>query len=311
MHDAGRPQAPIISNTRSDRVRDVAKLAGRPARLKRGQFVAEGPQAVREALAAHRNRAPSGRAVVVQLFATQECLNRFPEFDEPVSGVKLRLATDEVLAVMGDTVNSQGVIAVCNTIDVELAEVLKRRPRLIAVFSRMRDPGNAGAVLRAADAAGADAVVITSSSVDIYNPKAVRSTAGSIFHLPVVVGEDLAALTRQLAETGLQLLAAHGYGNHDLDVLQDECAARRFQRRNEDVHSPARTEDRQNPALEFPTAWIFGNEAQGLSEAELAMTDYSVSVPVYGSAESLNLATAATVCLYASARAQRTLNPAD
>lgn len=314
MHDAGRPQAPIIANTRSDRVRDVAKLAGRPARLKRGQFLAEGPQAVREALAAHRNRAPSGRVVVVQLFATQECLNRFPEFDEPVSGVKLRLATDEVLAVMGDTVSSQGVIAVCNTIDVELAEVLERRPRLIAVFSRMRDPGNAGAVLRAADAAGADAVVITASSVDIYNPKAVRSTAGSIFHLPVVVGGDLGALTRRLNESGLQLFAAHGYGNHDLDVLQDECASRRLRRGDEDVPVSKHMGNRQGPkgpALELPTAWIFGNEAQGLAETELAMTDYSVSVPVYGTAESLNLATAATVCLYASARAQRTRRLAD
>ncbi|HET8794742.1 MAG TPA: RNA methyltransferase [Arthrobacter sp.] len=311
MHDAGRPQAPIISNTRSDRVRDVAKLAGRPARLKRGQFLAEGPQAVREALAAHRNRAPSERPVVVQLFATPECLNRFPEFAEPISDVKLRRATDEVLAVMADTVSSQGIIAVCNTIDVQLTEVLERRPRLIAVFSRMRDPGNAGAVLRAADAAGADAVVITASSVDIYNPKAVRSTAGSIFHLPVVVGEDLAALTGRLDESGLQLLAAHGYGNHDLDVLQDECAARRLRRCDEDAPSSTNTGDRQGPALESPTAWIFGNEAQGLSEAELARTDYSVSVPVYGSAESLNLATAATVCLYASARAQRTMTPAD
>ncbi|GAB3529213.1 TrmH family RNA methyltransferase [Arthrobacter monumenti] len=309
MHDAGRPQAPIISNTRSDRVRDVAKLAGRPARLKRRQFVAEGPQAVREALAAHRHRGASERAVVVQLFATQECLNRFPEFDVPVSGVKLRLATDEVLAVMGDTVNSQGVIAVCNTIDVELAEVLERRPRLIAVFSRMRDPGNAGAVLRAADAAGADAVVITASSVDIYNPKAVRSTAGSIFHVPVVVGEDLGTLTRRLDGSGLQLLAAHGYGKYDLDVLQDECATRRLQ--HGDVPASMQTGERSDPALELPSAWIFGNEAQGLSEAELAMTDFSVSVPVYGSAESLNLATAATVCLYASARAQRTMGPAD
>lgn len=309
MHDAGRPQASIISNTRSDRVRDVAKLAGRPARLKRGQFLAEGPQAVREALVAHRNSGPSERPVVVQLFATEDCLNRLPEFTEPVGGVKLRLATDEVLAVMGDTVSAQGIIAVCNTIDVDIAEVLKRRPHLIAVFSRMRDPGNAGAVLRAADAAGADAVVITASSVDIYNPKAVRSTAGSIFHLPIVVGEDLAALTQRLDESGLELLAAHGYGNHDLDVLQDECASRRLQRGREDVPVSTEPKNRQGPALELPTAWIFGNEAQGLSEAELAMTDYSVSVPVYGSAESLNLATAATVCLYASARAQRAMNP--
>lgn len=300
-----------MSNPRADRVRNVAKLAGRSTRLKRGQFLAEGPQAVREALDAHQQRAaPDGRPIVSEVYVTDGCLERFPEFTTHPAGVAFRLASDEVITAMADTVHSQGIVAVCNRIDVDLANVLPKRPRLVAVFCRMQDPGNAGTVLRAADAAGADAVVLTSSSVDIYNPKAVRATAGSIFHLPIVLGQDYGQLTEQLARQRLTLLAADGQGDQDLDVLQDRSARRRLfpdvAGPTQDVPGPASGGGNASvPGLEEPTAWIFGNEAQGLSPAELSSSDYQVAVPVYGAAESLNVATAATLCLYASARAQR------
>ncbi|MFJ6377836.1 TrmH family RNA methyltransferase [Pseudarthrobacter oxydans] len=295
MNETGRPQDFPLSNPRADRVRDVAKLAGRPARLKRGQFVAEGPQAVREALRLHQQRLAAGQpGVVTEVFASESCLDRHPEFEELSQGVNARLATDEVLAAMADTVNPQGIIAVCRFLDVTLQEVLDAGPRLVAVLCQVRDPGNAGTVLRAADSAGADAVVLTASSVDIYNPKAVRSTAGSLFHLPVVLGADIDELAAACRARGIGVLAADGYGTLNLDTLQDENARRRL------------TGDgpESEYALERPTAWLFGNEAQGLSPEELALADHRVAVPVYGSAESLNLGTAATVCLYASARSQ-------
>src|SRR4029453_1402514 len=189
MNQTGRPQDFPMTNPRADRVKDVAKLAGRPARLKRGRFLAEGPQAVREALASHRERtAAGGPALVHEVYASRACLDRLPELEDLAQSTQLRLATDEVLAAMADTVNPQGIIAVCSFVDVTLDEVLDAGPKLLAVLCQVRDPGNAGTVLRAADAAGADAVVLTSSSVDIYNPKAVRSTAGSLFHVPVVLG---------------------------------------------------------------------------------------------------------------------------
>jgi RNA methyltransferase, TrmH family len=276
-------------------VRDVAKLAGRPARLKRGHFLAEGPQAVREALKLHQQRLADGQpGVVSEVFASESCLDRYPEFEELSQGVNARLATDEVLSAMADTVNPQGVIAVCRFLDVALEEVLDAGPRLIAVLCKVRDPGNAGTVLRAADSAGADAVVLTSSSVDIYNPKAVRSTAGSLFHLPVVLGVDVDELAAACRAKGIGILAADGYGTLNLDTLQDENAQRRLTGQGPESEY----------ALEQPTAWLFGNEAQGLSREELALADHRVAVPVYGSAESLNLGTAATVCLYASARSQ-------
>ncbi|MCU1573365.1 MAG: methyltransferase [Micrococcaceae bacterium] len=289
-----------MTNPRADRVRDVAKLAGRPVRLKRNQFLAEGPQAVREALLAHRDcLAAGGSPVIAELYASLEFLKRHPDIldlaEEPASRVHVRIASELVLSAMTDTVAPQGVLAVCNFVDVPLAEVLASKPRLIAVLCQVRDPGNAGTVLRAADAAGADAVVLTGSSVDIYNPKAVRSTAGSLFHLPVVLGADIADLASQCRAAGLGVLAADGYGHLNLDVLQDESAARSFEQDTPEAQYE----------LERPTAWLFGNEAQGLSEEELLLADHRVAVPVYGSAESLNLGTAATVCLYASARAQR------
>ena len=297
MHDAGRSAAPLMSNPRADRVKEAAKLAGRSARLKTGRFLAEGPQAVREALIAHRAALAEGRpGVVVEAYATQACLDRLPELAELADQATVRLATDEVLAAMADTVSPQGIVAVCRIQSPSLEEVLAARPKLLAVMCEVRDPGNAGTILRAADSAGADAVILTASSVDIHNPKAVRSTVGSLFHLPVVSGVDFAELSSRLHDAGITILAADGYGSQDLDALQDSSALRRL--------APAADAADAGPRLEDPSAWLFGNEAQGLAEDELAAADYRVAVPVYGQAESLNVGTAATVCLYASARAQ-------
>ncbi|MGO4384759.1 TrmH family RNA methyltransferase [Specibacter sp. RAF43] len=300
MSESGRPPADAMTNPRADRVRDVAKLAGRSARLKRRQFFAEGPQAVREALQAHRDSLDAGGSPIVEaVYASVESLKRHPEMLELAAHrgarLQIRIASDMVLSAMTDTVTPQGIVAVCNFVDVPLEAVLAAKPKLIAMLCQVRDPGNAGTVLRAADAAGADAVIFSNSSVDIYNPKAVRSTAGSLFHLPVVLGAELADVVTAARTAGLGVLAADGYGQLNLDLLQDESAARSFEQEMPDSRY----------SLEHPTLWLFGNEAQGLAGEEKALADFRVAVPVYGSAESLNLGTAATVCLYASARAQR------
>jgi TrmH family RNA methyltransferase len=133
-------------------------------------------------------------------------------------------------------------------------------------------------VIRAADAAGADVVILTGSSVDPYNPKVVRATTGSLFHLSIVTGVTIEAVAAEVRAAGLTLLAGD-MGGEPLPGLGD--------------------------ALLEPTAWLFGNEAHGLSDAARALADRTVAVPIYGAAESLNLATAASVCLYASAFAQR------
>jgi TrmH family RNA methyltransferase len=190
-------------------------------------------------------------------------------------------ATDEIVAGLSHTVTPQGLVGVCRFLDSPLAGILAAGPRLVAVLAHVRDPGNAGTVLRCADAAGADAVVLTDACVDLYNPKTVRASAGSLFHLPVAVGVPVEQAVQGLRDAGVRVLAADGGGERDLDTELDDGLLGR------------------------PTAWIFGNEAWGLPERTRALADEVVRVPIHGKAESLNLATAAAVCLYASARAQR------
>lgn len=258
-----------LTNPRAERVRKVAALARRAVRAREGLFLVEGPQGVREAV---RHRPDLVRDVYVDL----DVAERFPEIldDARAAGLFVHPASPHVLAAMGDAATSQGVLAVCRMLDVPLSEVLATSPGTLAVLAHVRDPGNAGTVLRCADASGADAVVLTAASVDLYNPKVVRSTAGSLFHVPVVVGPPVEEVIAAAHDAGMITHAADGTG----EVLLGEAD------------------------LTSRHAWVFGNEAWGLEpEVRDACTDV-VRVPIHGRAESLNLAMAATVCLYESAR---------
>lgn len=261
-------------SARSERVRQARRLLQRPGRERARRFLVEGPQGVREALATD---------VVVELFASDAAALRHPELlaAAQASGVPVRPCDDDAIEALAETVTPQGLVAVCRLLGVPLTDVVRAAPRLVAVLARVRDPGNAGTVIRCADAAGADAVVLTNESVDVHNGKAVRASAGSVFHLPLVVGAHLRSGIEALRGAGLTVLAADGSGRRDLD----------------DVDA--------NGLLSRPTAWVFGNEAWGMPAEDLALADEVVRVPIHGRAESLNLATAAAVCLYASARAQR------
>lgn len=305
-----RSHAGILTNPGSDRVRSVRALSGRSARVRAGRFLVEGPQAVREAVRFAAD-------VVRDVYLTPDAAERYPEIAAEAwdRGLHVHLGSDEVLATMSP--DCQGVLAVVSTATPALTAVLSAAPRLVAVLSNVRDPGNAGTVIRAADAAGADAVVLTDSSVELENPKVVRSSAGSLFHLPVVTGVTLAAAVESLRSAGLAVLAADGAGEHDLDDLIDAAEATRPAASDSAAPVAAGSTRRAvklassssarsgAPDLVAPTAWVFGNEAWGLAPEDRALADAVVRVPVHGHAESLNLATAATVCLYASARAQR------
>ncbi|HEX8497456.1 MAG TPA: RNA methyltransferase [Actinomycetales bacterium] len=281
----------------------MRRLTRRVGRERAGRFVAEGPQAVREAIAAH---AELPGPVVHDVFVTDEAAQRYVGelAAARAAGLAPVLVTTEVLAAMTDTVAPQGLMAVCASVDRPLGDVLGGlAPTLVAVLAHVRDPGNAGTVLRAADAAGADAVVLSAASVDVHNPKCVRSTAGSIFHLPIVQDVDLAEAVAALKAAGLSVLAADGDGDVDLDDLLDDVT------RTGGAGHVDRDADAGPALLARPTAWLFGNEAWGLEPEHRALADAVVRVPIHGRAESLNLATAATVCLYASARGQRTSGP--
>lgn len=193
----------MIDNPRSPRVRAVAKLAKRRARTETGLFLVEGPQALREALAFHPE-------LLVDVYTAGDVLDRYPELARGLAGggVPTHEVTDAVLQAMADTVTPQGVIAVCRQAPVTIDELLARGARLVAVLHEVRDPGNAGTIIRAADAAGADGVILTGNSVDAYNPKVVRSTTGSIFHTPIAQDVELDAALSRVRGAGLQVLAA-------------------------------------------------------------------------------------------------------
>ncbi|MGK9148556.1 RNA methyltransferase [Plantibacter flavus] len=264
----------MLDNPRSPRVRSVAKLAKRPARQETGLFLLEGPQAVSEALQFRPD-------LILELYATPTALERYTEIGSAATdaGLEVEFVTEQVLESMADTVTPQGFIAVAQQFPTSIKEIFAGEPKLVVILEEVRDPGNLGTIIRAADAAGADAVVLSGRTVDLYNPKVVRSTTGSLFHLPVAVGVELPAVLDRARAAGLQVLAADIKGD-DLLVARSEGV------------------------LAQPTVWLFGNEARGLEDEHLELVDRALTVPIYGRAESMNLATAASVCLFESAFAQ-------
>jgi TrmH family RNA methyltransferase len=264
------PLTTPLTNPRSDRVKAVRALSRRSVRERTGRFLVEGPQSVREVVLHHPEQ-------VVDLYLTTEARSRHADIVASAEAEQLYLheVSDDVLAALCDTPTPQGLAAVCRTTTATLDEVLAGRPRLLVLLTNVRDPGNAGTVIRGADAAGADAVLVSDASVDVHSPKVVRSTAGSLFHLPLVTGLPVEETVASLRAAGIRVLAADGAGA----VLLPDVD------------------------LEAPHAWVMGNEAWGLAPEVRELCDQVVRVPIYGKAESLNLAMAATVCLYASAAA--------
>jgi TrmH family RNA methyltransferase len=262
----------MLIDPKAAKVKGVAKLTKKDARSSTGLFLLEGPQGLKEALERPK--------LIVELFATQEVVERYPDLFERAesSRLQVQLVSEAVLKALSDTSTPQGVVAVCQQIDVSLEDIVASKPKLVALLANIRDPGNAGTVLRAADAAGADAIIFSSNSVDVYNPKVVRSTTGSLFHIPFAVDVDIEHAIKTLKDSGMQIFAANGSGT-ELPAISAATLAK-------------------------PTVWVFGNEAWGFEDKTLGAVDQEVAVPIYGAAESLNLATAASICLYASAFAQ-------
>ena len=246
------------------RLKELRKLSRRSERSERRLFLADGPKAVEGAL--------SVPDCVVEVLATPAASEQYAALLSAAPGVTL--VDDRAMAGLSDSVTPAGLVAVCRFLE----PVVPASPRLVAICADVRDPGNAGTVIRCADAAGADLVVLAGDSVDLYNPKTIRASVGSVFHLPVVVERDPVAAVAAAKDAGLTVLAA------DMD--------------GEDLFAA-------DELLRTPTAWLFGNEAWGIPAELSAAADHVVSIPIYGRAESLNLSTAAAVCLYASARAQR------
>ncbi len=241
------------------------KLHRHIGRRRAARFLAEGPNLVEAALR---------RGLVSEVFVTESASNRFGSL---LADVPVHVVTERAAKALSDTVTPVGLVAVCATPEVALADVAATGPRLVAVAVEISEPGNAGTLIRIADAMGADAVVLAGHSVDPYNGKCLRASAGSIFSIPVVTEPDAAQAVTALTDAGLQVLATTVDGEVSLD----------------------------DAALDSPTAWLFGPESHGLPSELAKMATHRVRIPMPGSAESLNVASAASICLYQSARTHR------
>lgn len=229
----------------------------------------EGPRALQEALPWLRQLlvAESAAGGQGELIAAAEA-----------AGAEVLTVSDRVLATVATTVQPQGVVGVATLTPPRLEEALSARgdgrARLVVALCGVADPGNLGTIVRSADACGADAVVVSAGSVDPTNPKAVRASAGSLFHLPVVAGPSTDGLVAALRAAGLRTLAVSADGSETVQTVD----------------------------LSEEVAVVLGGEAHGLPAAVRAACDAQVRVPMAGAAESLNLAAAAAMVLYEAAR---------
>ncbi|MFA4081651.1 RNA methyltransferase [Mycobacteroides salmoniphilum] len=246
---------------------DAVKLHRPAARRRAGLFLAEGPNLVEAALRS---------GAVERVFATEDAAQRFVDLlvDAPV-----HLVTERAAKALSDTVTPVGLVAECRSIAAAWTQIAELSPRFVVVAVDISEPGNAGTLIRVADAMGADAVVLAGNSVDPFNGKSLRASAGSIFNIPVIPAGDAASIAEDFAARGGAVLATTLDGELSLD----------------DADS----------VLRGPCAWIFGNEAHGLDSATAALATHRIIIPMRGGAESLNLASAASICLYATARMHR------
>jgi TrmH family RNA methyltransferase len=253
----------VISSTKNPKVTAAVGLHKRAMRERDRRFLVEGAQGVREAL-------EESPPVLETLFVDDELGELAVRARE--KGVEVVHAAPGVLHRLTSTVTPQGIVGVAPFVDVPLEGL--PGGGCVTVLHEVRDPGNAGTILRSADASGASGVVFTSSSVDLYNAKTIRASAGSVFHLPVTRGPTTAEAIEGLRSRGFRILAM----------------------------DPAGEESVYTTEMQPPVAFVFGNEAAGLPDEIVRLADATVRVPHAGRAESLNLAAAATVCLFDWAR---------
>lgn len=256
---------------RTPRVVNAAKLHRAAARKKAGVFLVEGENSVEAAIA-------TGSATDV--FVTPAAAERFEPIIRTAGylNVFVHYINDRAAKHLSDTATTTGLFAVCKPVLWSVGKALTPQPQLVSVPVETNDPGNAGTLIRVADAMGADAVVFAGETADPQSCKAARASAGSLFHVPVARSTNVKDVLGKLRAQGLQIVATAADGEVSLDDAGE--------------------------ILTKPTAWLFGNEAHGLGEELLAEADLRVSIPIRGRAESLNLATAASICMYESARAQ-------
>jgi len=238
---------------------------GKKLRATEKTFIADGIQSVREALAPKIELAPQ----IERLYLTDSGRERLEAGINPalLQAVEISMVSDEVMNAMADTESPQGILALCTHKEMSAYKLSKLEPKKIAYFWELQDPGNSGTVIRTADACGFDAVAFSPRSVDLYSPKTVRSTAGSLWHIPVFEDIELDEIISLAENAHIASYAFAGDGDESLPRIETSEKA----------------------------LLIFGNEARGLPDTPGAIR---TSIPMKGFTESLNVASAAAIAMY-------------
>ncbi len=259
----------MITSTANKRVKAVSALMKKAEhRNKEGLFVIEGPRMFAEI--------PADR--LVRVYATEKFLRENRSLQQAAVNGLVDTVTEEVLRAMSDTRTPQGVLALVKQYRYSLSSILRQQGTAhLMLLEAIQDPGNLGTILRTGEAAGITGVIIGGRSADIYSPKVIRSTMGSVFRVPFVETDDLGAAVAEVKKAGVRLAAAHLEGSVEYDA----------------------------PDYTGPIGFVVGNEAAGLSPQTAEMADVCVRIPMYGSVESLNAAVAASVLMYEAARQRR------
>lgn len=249
----------------------VALRAKKRERDRRGLFVVEGGKMFGEA--------PTERISQVYLAQSAE-KEMYAQYGDKLSGLSCEIVADEVFARMSDTVTPQGILCLVRQQQYNIEEMLRdsdKKQMLFIMLEDIQDPGNLGTIFRTAEAAGADGVIMSSRTADIYNPKTIRSTMGAVYRVPFLYAEDISSIIKMLRDRGIAVYAAH-------------LRAKAFY----DAYDYRKS-----------TAFLIGNEANGLREETAGCADTLLSIPMEGKAESLNAAVASSILLYEAYRQRR------
>ena len=262
----------MITSLHNKEIKETAALLARKKeRDRRGLFVVEGPKMFGEA--------PMERIERVYL-AQSAAAQMYEKYGDRLSGLSCETVSDEVFLRMSDTKTPQGILCLVRQQHYNIEEILrenKGKRMLFIILEDIQDPGNLGTIFRTAEAAGADGVIMSSWTADIYNPKTIRSTMGSVYRVPFFHVDQMEGAVRRLQKAGVAVYAAHLGGT----AAYDAC-------------------DYQKS-----TAFLIGNEAKGLREETAACADARITIPMAGKVESLNAAVASSILLFEAARQRR------
>lgn len=262
----------MITSLHNKSIKEVAALLGKKKeRDRRGLFVVEGMKLFGEA--------PAER--IVQVYAAEGAWEQLlAQYGEKLKTLPCEIVSDEVFARMSDTVTPQGILCLVRQYSYNIEEMLAagdKKQLLFIVLEDIQDPGNLGTIFRTAEAAGADGVLMSGRTADIYNPKTIRSTMGSVYRVPFLYAENHLSVMETLKERGVRIFAAHLAGAADYDTYDYREA----------------------------TAFLIGNEGQGLREETASAADERIRLPMEGKVESLNAAVASSILLYEAYRQRR------